>query len=41
MLKSDKEVIDMIVREVHLFISRPGTKSDHVFYAVAFLNRAA
>jgi hypothetical protein len=31
----------VLIHEVNLFISRPGTKTDHIFYAVAYLNRMA
>ena len=36
-----RESIDSLVREVHIFINRPATKSSHVFYAIAYLNRVA
>ena len=29
----------IIVHEVNLFIQRPGAKTSHIFYAVAYLNR--
>ena len=32
---------EVIVREIQLFISRPGMKKTHVYYAVAYLNRVA
>jgi hypothetical protein len=32
---------EVIVHEVSLFINRPGTKNDHIYYSIAYLNRAA
>ena len=32
---------EVIVREIQLFIARPGTKNAHIYYAVAYLNRVA
>ncbi len=32
---------EVIVREIQLFIQRPGVKNNHIYYAVAFLNRVA
>lgn len=30
---------EVIIREIQLFISRPGTKNNNIYYAVAYLNR--
>lgn len=32
---------EVIVREIQLFIQRPGTKNNHIYYAIAYLNRVA
>ncbi len=41
-LKANKEEIaEVLIREVQIFISRPGVKPDHIYYAVAYLNKVA
>ena len=32
---------EVIVREIQLFMQRPGTKNNHIYYASAYLNRVA
>jgi hypothetical protein len=32
---------EVVVREVNLFMSRNNTKSTHIYYSVAYLNRIA
>jgi hypothetical protein len=39
--QSHAQMAEVIVREVQMFIDRPGTKNGHIYYAVAFLNRVA
>lgn len=36
-----KEMAEVIVREVHLFMTRANTKNQHIFYSIAYLNRVA
>ena len=39
--KSHIEMAEVVIREVSMFISRPTSKTSHIYYAVAFLNRMA
>ena len=41
LIKKHVTMAEVIVREVQLFIQRPGIKASHRFYATAFLNRVA
>lgn len=36
-----REMAEVIVREIQVFIQRPGTKNNHIYYAFAYLNRVA
>lgn len=39
--QAHKEMAEVIVREVQLFMTRTGTKNSHVYYACAYLNRVS
>lgn len=39
--QAHKEMAEVIVREVQLFINRTGTKNNHIYYACAYLNRVS
>ena len=39
--ESKEDVQTVILREVSLFLGRPGTKPSHRVYALGFLNKAA
>ena len=36
-----KEMAEVLVREVHLFMTRANTKNTHLYYSIAYLNRVA
>eukprot|EP00347_Sterkiella_histriomuscorum_P015659 403356183 len=39
--QTHKEMAEVIVREVQIFINRTGTKQNHIYYACAYLNRVS